>query len=222
MTSRKGVPAAAMNEIAEQIGPYLSGHEPGSQSNRWVASQGASASPTLGPRMEIWVLGTNTTHALHGSNVASLAQHRVMELAENSRTWHHQILRDGAAAVGFAEVALLHGSRGKEAWKVHSMGLLPKSARAFEKGLARIQELTKPRSPKAKIRMLRIPSVNIGAFWLETPGADRILVYRKPPAKTTLTSSKLYDWPDFVKILAKQISSAKPDSMPKVTRKRGN
>jgi hypothetical protein len=202
MISRKDIPAAAMTEIAEQIGFYLSGQEIGSQTSRWVASQGASASPTLGPGMEIWVLGTNTTHALHGSNAASLARHRVMELAENSRTWHHQILCDDAAAVGFAEVALLHGSRGREAWRVHAMGLLPTSARAFEKGLARIEEQTKPHSPEAKLRMLRIPGVNIGAFWFEAQDADRILVYRKPPVKSTLRLSKLYEWPDFVKLLA--------------------
>lgn len=203
-----------MKDIAGQIGSYLATKHPIAPGSRWEASEGKSAMPTLGLGVQIWALGHNTMHALHTSGAGSLAGHRLIELAENSRAWHHQILRDDESAVGFAETAVVAGKKGGQRWRLHAVGLLPVAARELEKGLLRLRQSVGRRSSTKKIRILRIPGVNLGVLWLETSRADQVLVYRKPGGKTGLSSGKLYGWPDFVRILAKHLGAVTLNSSP--------
>jgi hypothetical protein len=214
MTAKIGIDAAGMKDIARQIGSYLAAKHPTAPGSRWEASEGKSAVPTLAPGVQIWALGHNTVHALRTSGAVSLAQHRVIELAENSRAWHHQILRDDESAVGFAESSVVSWKKGGVTWQVHAMGLFPVAARKLDKGLLRLRQSAARRSSAMEIRMLRIPGVDLGVLWLETPRADQMLVYRKPVGKTGLSSHKVYPWPDFVRTLAKHLSTVTLNSSP--------
>jgi hypothetical protein len=186
--------------IAGRVGPWLSTPHRGAQNGRWVVAHGA-AQPTLGPGIPIWVIGFNTMLALRQGRAAELSRFRVMELAENTRCWHLQIKRNETKAVGFAEAADTSPLGSDEVWAIHRMGLLPIAAREFDSGLARFTKLSGKTWQMAKLRLLKVPGVDLGVFWSEASKADRLLVFHKPKGRTAFAVNRLYDWPAFAAIL---------------------
>jgi hypothetical protein len=190
----------SLENIAERLGPFLAIKDARSGKGRWEAEFGKSI-PTLGAVFQIWVLGFNTMQLLRNPVALALRDYRLSELAENSRYWHLEIQRDGRKAVGFAE-AFQTTAGGTRHWRVHRMGLLPIAAGEVQRALTQLQRLSGNPLRALKVRILRAPGLDLGLLWLEERRLDKILVFHKPSGTRGLSTKRLYEWPEFVRVVS--------------------
>jgi hypothetical protein len=214
MASGANLSNRSLKKIAERLGPYLAIKAAGSEKGRWQFAY-ETCTPTLGVGLQIWVLGFNTMKSLRSRNALALGNHRVAELAENSGYWHLEIKKDDGRAVGFAE-AFEAVALDKHEWRVHRMGLLPIAARQMERALARLQEVSATTTSMPRVRVLKVPSTNLGLLWLEDRKVDKIVVFHKPRGTRRLSTRRQYEWVEFVGILSRRLASLSSNG-PKLT-----
>lgn len=123
---------------------------------------------------------------------------RLIEYAENTRYWHHQIRSADAGAVGFAESIREMSKAGRERWTVKSVTFSPIAA-AIDTAIKRIDRL--PGFGESDlVRLLIVPGMSLYALWLEGADTDTILV-ASSYVNSRLSLRRPYHWYAFLRAL---------------------
>ena len=111
MARAHSIPQPSLSALSRQVGRDISRPlGPEAKESWWAATHGAAASPILCESFQVWALGAVAMRAVRDGLIGMHAGQRLIEYAENTRYWHHQIRSAAVAAVGFARV----DSRGEQ------------------------------------------------------------------------------------------------------------
>jgi hypothetical protein len=191
----------SLTALSRQVGRHISRPlGPQAKESWWAATHGAAASPILCESFQVWALGTVAMRAVREGLAGMHTGQRLIEYAENTRYWHHQIRSDGVAAVGFAESLCEISKAGRERWRVKSVTFSP-IAGAIDAAIKRIDRLTDLEEDDL-VRLLIVPGMGLYAFWLESTDTDRILV-ASSYTNVALSLRRPYHWYAFLRALAR-------------------
>jgi hypothetical protein len=190
-----------LREVAAQIGNHLSRPYGSDGQNWWVSTQG-NFRPLLAESLQIWNLGNVAMQAIRHRLTGISKNHRLIEFAENTSRWHHQIRREGGPAVAFAHSIRIIGRGGQSRCEVRSVAISP-LATAIDAALKHADAIADSERDDDLIRLLVIPGAHIYALWIQEPQMDRILVASRPSGKLRLSLKRLYDWHGFLRFLSR-------------------
>lgn len=146
---------------------------------------------------------------------------RLVEFAENTRYFHHQIRIEGGRAVGYARSMMSRGKKGSDQWTLQSVKI-SLIADTIDKAIRWIDshsDTGKRAATKERehlVRSLIIPQSHLHAFWLEGQDADQILVVDSPKSTPGLKLRHLYGWFEFFEALSKLRLRSNPTSSSKI------
>lgn len=203
MAQAHSIAEESLNAVARQVGRHLSRRQGQDRTESWwEASHGKAAAPILCESFQIWALGSVAMRAaLHGLAGVNAGQ-RLIEYAENTRYWHHQIRCLGGPAVGFAESIREIGRSGKERWRVKSVTFSPVAA-AIDATVKRIDQSA--RLEEDLVRMLIVPGMHLYTFWLEGEGTDNIIVANAPD-NIRISLRRPYHWHAFLRTVSREMN----------------
>ncbi len=208
MARAHSIPQPSLSALSRQVGRDISRPlGPEAKESWWAATHGAAASPILCESFQVWALGAVAMRAVRDGLIGMHAGQRLIEYAENTRYWHHQIRSAAVAAVGFAELIREVSKAGRERWRVKSVTFSPIAA-AIDAAIKRIDRLAGIGEDDL-IRLLIVPGMGLYAFWLESADTDRILV-ASSYANAGLSLRRPYHWHAFLRALARS-RCAPPD-----------
>jgi hypothetical protein len=172
----------------------------------WEASLGSATSSILCESFQVWALGNVAMRAaLHG--LAGInARQRLMEYAENTRYWHHQIRCRGGPAVGFAESICEIGKSGKERWQVKSVTLSPIAA-DIDAAIKRIDRFAEPEADELA-RILIVPGMHLYTFWLEGTDTDNLFIVNTTDSIRP-SLRRRYHWYTFLRTVSRHIKKTR-------------
>ncbi|HEY9157139.1 hypothetical protein [Candidatus Binatus sp.] len=198
----------ARRQIASQIGERLSREHPMGEVTWWVGTHGKGKQPLLAETFEIWALTHSALQALQNGLAGLRPDRRLIEFAENTRHFHHQIRREGGRSVGYARSMVSRGHNGSDQWTLQTVRISP-IADMIDRAIRWIDVHTDTgkreaaKEPEHLVRLLIIPQYHIHAFWLEGRDGDWILVVNSPRSTAGLKPRRLYGWFEFLEALSK-------------------
>jgi hypothetical protein len=155
----------------------------------------------LAESLELWTLGVTALSELRQGFRRVLQHHRLIEFAENTCLWHHQIRGHKKHAIGFAQATFRPAKAGNGEWTIERIGASP-LARRLDAAL-HAADRRGATHPLRKARLLTMPSLHVSALWLEERSEDHLIVVDNSSRRFQITARRVEEWHDFFGILAR-------------------
>jgi hypothetical protein len=153
--------------------------------------------------LELWTLGATALTELRQGFRRVLEHHRLIEFADNTCLWHHQIRGRQKGAIGFAQSTFRTTTASEGEWTIERIGASP-IARRLDAAL-RAADRRGATHPLKKARYLTMPSLHLSALWLEERTEDRLIVVDSPSRRFQITAGRAIEWHDFLAIVARRL-----------------
>ena len=203
MAQTHPIDADALTGIAAEIGERLSSHLAGADGSNWWASTQVESTPHLCESIQLWALSGVARNALHRGLPGIGASSRLIDYANNTGLWHHQIKSEQGQAVGFA-TSSCNVVRRREKWSVRSV-VMSDIAAAIDKAMKYVDLELGADVDVDVARLLVVPGAHIYALWVEQGDRDSILIAYAPKSIKGLSKTKFFTTLTFLQALSKVI-----------------